>query len=268
MKTNRILGEVLVSGTISATMPANMPETLTVLASSQETGHIFRDLRADIVFVRSVEEFQQFGRKHGGPVLVTNSGMNIARKLLETGGLQTRPRIFWSLSMSFSDTLRVLKSLELPETLTVCGFSGTSGKIVLETSLEVSESTAELASFMAGVKVGSLPSHSHNRGDFEFDPESDFEHELVELRGKYLSLLLAIDQSAANRIQMQPDGLFGSNERRQLEDKLILLNRRYSSLERRYEALSNSRLGRITQRVWMIKRRGIGIVSSSRKTKA
>lgn len=209
---------------------------------------------SDAIVVRSVEDFnasQFVALQH---TVVTADGFDLALELLESGSLNSASSIVWNLGLPLLDTLGRLSMIGLAKDITVSTICGDTEGAVVTTS-RGSGAELEFESFVAGLQVDAALSGSQNRGEYSV-ALSGPDVELGMLRQKLLSVLEGLSPADAkkpatglgtDRYRTETDR---SAESLRLENDLILLKRRYDALERKYTALSNSRLGALTLRLW------------------
>mgnify|MGYP003575139404 CR=1 FL=1 len=251
---------------------------ITVLTGAVITESEFSLLPLDAVLVRSLDDFESVGSSDTQSFLVTKSGFPLAAELLELGALSPNASITWSLQAPLNETLEKLGLLGLPERIAVDRVRGTFDKVVVGTTVD-GAGRLDHESFQAGLAVtASL------LGQDSVNPTSEPDEILQELnvlRSKHLSLLeVLIPAPVEVETPMVP-----AEDVRKLEDELSLLKRRrdaldekyrvldtehqalagkyqalgteykaldskYHVLHSKYNALANSRLGKLTLRLW------------------
>lgn len=202
---------------------------------------------ADALIARSVEEFRAIQFVDVQHFVVTADGFKLAMALLVSGDLDPASQIVWSLELPLLEALERLNSIGLPEGVTVGKIGGDMENAVVTTAVG-SGLNLEFGSFRAGLEVGAklLGCRVQDNSDADSTTGDAF----ALLRRKHLSVLECLSPvDAANPVSaIQPDASTADTGR--LENDLILLKRRYDALDRKYTALSNSRLGALTLRLW------------------
>lgn len=228
---------------LTANEPLHGPALIIAGASvpASELSHTL----SDAVIARSVEDFRSIRFVEIQHYVATADGFSLALELLEAGDLNPASHIVWSLGLPLLETLARLNALDFPEGVAVRRISGDVENSVVTTAggsgLEL-----DFDSFSAGLEVGAaLLGHE----GWATDPyrKQGTGQALASLRQKHLSLLesLSPDSTEAGTRPHVP-----SVDSARVENDLILLKRRYDALDRKYTALSNSRLGALALRLW------------------
>ncbi|WOC60196.1 hypothetical protein RI444_16995 [Paenarthrobacter sp. AT5] len=258
----------------------------TVITGVLTTESEYSLLPLDAVFVRSLEDFRAVGSFDEQPFLVTESGFPLAAELIELGQLDPKSPITWSLQAPLKETLEQLSLLELPAEIAVHRISGAIEAVVVSTAAVPHAERLDLQSFQAGFAVNAtLLGYEYANRPLDHDGSLQ---ELIDLRRKHLSLLevlLPAADQASDEVAV-PTG--PSDEVLKLEKELLVLKERfdvldndhqamdtdyraldakyqalesdhqalaseYKALTKKYQALANSRLGRLTLRLWQRK---------------
>ncbi|MGJ3189229.1 hypothetical protein [Paenarthrobacter sp. FR1] len=258
---------------------------ITVITGAVITESEFTLLPLDAVLIRSLDDFEAVGSSDAKSFLVTESGFPLAAELLGLGVLSPKAPITWSLQAPLNETLEQLGLLGLPERIAVHTVRGTFDKVVVGTA-EDGAGRLDLESFQAGLAVNA----SLLGRDYVYQaPEPDeILQELNVLRSKHLSLLevlipapvevetpmvpaedvrkLEDELSLQERRHEALDGKYRAleTEHQTLDGRYHALDGKYQALETeyhaleskyhvlnsRYNALANSRLGKLTLRLW------------------
>ncbi|MFI2565646.1 hypothetical protein [Paenarthrobacter sp. NPDC018779] len=247
----------------------------------------------DAIFIRSLDDFQSVGSSDTQSFLVTESGFPLAAELIELGQLSPDSPITWSLQAPLNETLEQLGLLGLPKRISVHGISGTIDEVVVSTAAGREADQLDLESFKAGFAVNaSLLGHGCTNhpgaGDGSLlelnelrrkhlsllevlipladqptveDPTPEgpsdevlkLEEELLLLKERYDAL-----ESEHQALEGRYQALDGEHraldgQYQVLEDEHRTLEVKYTALEKKYHALANSRLGKLTLRLWQRK---------------
>lgn len=202
---------------------------------------------SEALIARSVEDFHAMPSVGVRHVIVTANGYNVTLELLESGDLDPAAPIVWSLGLTVVETLARLGEIGLPEDVTVRRIGGEAENSVVTTA-RGSGLELEFDSFRAGLEVGArLEGRGPDTGSGDY---AELFHEFALLRLKHLSVLESLSPVDAPNAATaaHPDAPTADTTR--LENDLILLKRRYDALNRKYTALSSSRLGALTLQLW------------------
>ncbi|RAX45688.1 hypothetical protein DQ354_09500 [Arthrobacter sp. AQ5-06] len=204
-------------------------------------------LDADLIVVRAEEDFRNLPVGTADSYLVLASGLKLAREVLEAGLVSSDDRIIWALGFPFLETLELLGSVGLPADTAVCVFAGEpSSAVVVSEACEAGR--VDFASFQAGLALSEL-------GSADVPQESAVVRELDsrfrELATQHLNLLQTMAPAAAGALSTaEAREAPKSDDVQKMENDLILLKRRYDALNRKYNSLAGSKLGRLTLKMW------------------
>lgn len=227
---------------------APLPGPALVIAGASASTAELRRAPSDAVIVRSVEDFRSTQFVEILHYVVPADGFGLALELLESGELDSACQIVWCLDLPLLESLARLNSIGLPEDVTVRRIGGDVEQSVITTA-GGSGLKLEFGSFRAGLEVcAMLLGHGGQRSSPE--DHSTVGQALTLLRLKHLSVLESLSPvDAENPVAAVPPAASTADSSR-LENDLILLKRRYDALDRKYNALANSRLGALTLRLW------------------
>jgi hypothetical protein len=232
----------------------NLPdlvETVALVCGSSATGLDVQLVDADVVLVRNAEDAAAEPVPETDAYLVVPGGLDLMQELLRDGRIAKASRILWSFGLPVTESLMALEALELPAGMVVTGFSGHAHHAILLCAVR-EDATHDGESFRMGLKAARLESGwSDAHGDLEARAA---EQRLVrELRTKHLSLLTSL--GPVGRLNPGAASAGGpETDVAGLQDELTALRRNYASLERKYNALAQSKLGRLTLKLWDRKR--------------
>ncbi|MCO4276558.1 hypothetical protein NG701_19410 [Pseudarthrobacter sp. HLT3-5] len=225
-----------------------LPGPALVIAGASASTTELRHAPSDALIARSVEDFRSIQFVEIQHFVVTADGFSLALELLEPGHLNPASHIVWSLDLPLLESLERLNAIGLPETVTVRSIGGDMESSVVTTA-GGSGLSLDFDGFRAGLEAGAKLAGGEVQGN-RSDGDSETDHALALLRRKHLSVLESLSPvDAAKPVAgLQPETPAADATR--LENDLILLKRRYDALDRKYTALSNSRLGALTLRLW------------------
>lgn len=194
-------------------------------------------------------------------VVVYASGLELALELLQIGVLDDSATIHWHLDLDLPDTLEVLDSMsgaQLSRGMKVVGINHARSGTVVTTGLaekvrsglahagaDADSGTSpgtdkwDANSFRHGVQAASIPRHQQT--DLGLPTAQERERLLLQ---KLLHTLQVVEPL----IDPTPSG--AKTHDVAAEKQLILLKRKYDALERRYNSLAASQLGKLTLRLW------------------
>lgn len=243
--TDRILG---LDAAADLTADEPLPGPALIIAGASTPAPEVRHTLSDAVIARSVEDFRSIRFVEVQHFVVTADGFSLALDLLESGDLDPGSPVAWNLDLPLTETLERLNAVGFPEGVAVRRISGDAENSVVTTA-GGSGLQLDFASFSAGLEVAAALLGHGGRATSPYYQEGTVQA-LALLRQKHLSLLeglshVDIESPAA---AVGPDAPAADGSR--LENDLILLKRRYDALDRKYTALSNSRLGALTLRLW------------------
>lgn len=222
-----------------------------VLSSPGSAPEEILTVQSDAVIICSMHDFHAMPAVPIGHYAVTSSGLGLAMELLESGSLDPSLPILWTLQLPLFETLDKLQTVGLPHASTVHSVGGDIMNTFVVTAAG-SGVTLDSESFRVGVEVGaSLMRRGTDAGDAPATAWANQELDL--LRRKHLSVLELLSP-AAEAVPAVGSGTANADSRssdtKRLENDLVLLKRRYDALDRKYAALSKSRLGALTLRMW------------------
>jgi hypothetical protein len=247
---------------------------IVVLASPDAPEEELPRLSEDVVLVRSVSEYRLAASFAPDCVLVLASGLELANDLLQQGTLDPASRIAWALSPSVPENLARLTGANLATETAVCGYLVLDHNLALVTANgagppnsggpegrgPAGESNQGLdgEAFALGLKLADLAA-ALDRDLSGVDQQTAL---LQELQTKHIDLLQALDAGAGSIAGVAaPLGRgqamdAGAAEAKidTLQKELAQLKKKYDRLDRRYKALANSRMGKLTLKLWERKR--------------
>jgi hypothetical protein len=240
---DRMIGLDAVAG---LTENGPIPGPALVLAGPTASTAELRSAPSEALIARSVEDFRSMSFIDVRHFVATADGFNLALELLQNGGLDPASPIVWSLDLPLLATLARLHEMGLPENVTVQRIGGSAESSVVITA-GGSGLRLDFDSFRAGLEVGAALAEGGpgNRSEHSSTTEQAFEL----LRRKHLSVLESLSPVDAEPVAAARPQTPGQDASR-MENELILLKRRYDALDRKYTALSNSRLGALTLQLW------------------
>lgn len=226
-----------------------LANTLVVLCDQDPSRHELLIFRADMIFVRSREEFMNTPNIRPDAYLVLAGGLSLARDLVRDGLIESADKIIWAFERTIPESLGTLQTMRLSPSATVCAFAGSPDSAIL-VSEGNDEPGANMESFLMGLAVSPLGTAPGRGGA----GPSGNPHEAAfrKLADKHLNTLQSLGAPAqpgersADRLE--------SADAAKLENDLILLKRRYDALNRKYNSLASSRLGQLTLRIWELRR--------------
>lgn len=224
-----------------------LPGPALVIAGATASPEDLLSAPSEALIARSVEDFRAMPSVGVRHFVATANGYDVTLELLESGDLDPAAPIVWSLGLTVVATLARLSEIGLPEDVTVRRIGGEAESSVVTTA-RGSGLELEFDSFRAGLEVGAMLA---GRGpDTDSGDYAEMCHELALLRLKHLSILESLSPVDAPNAAAaaHPDAPTADTTR--LENDLILLKRRYDALDRKYTALSSSRLGALTLQLW------------------
>ncbi|MBG0739165.1 hypothetical protein IV500_07125 [Paeniglutamicibacter antarcticus] len=259
-------GTVGFSRSVEVLADMELGKTIIAIVGASVSRAELQTLDSDLILVHSAEEFLASGFVAADACLVVPSGLNLARKLVADGLINFNCHLIWAFGLPVIQSLDVLQTVDLPEGSLVCGFGGLREAALLVTARnnhgtegnQFLDEGYDAESFRAGIRVGvhsAALSAVHEQGAAECPSHGDLSSAsrlLNELRLRHLNLL----QTLGPTMDAVPHSseLPGPPEAVQLENELILLKRRHDALERKYNSLAGSRLGRLTLKLWDRKR--------------
>lgn len=222
--------ETLNHGRIQESVLCLAPQVLTRQELSLVAG--------DAQIIKSVDEASGVVEASYASVVVFAAGMELARELLQGNALDGTRRIYWHLGVDLLTTLEILAGLELPFGVRVESVNYSEAGTVVTTALTTG-GMLDTDSYRRGVQAGSAHRHGHPAPGQAAAPDTG-----TQLQEKLLHTLQTIQpliDSAPSCDHPHEDDA---------DSQLILLKRKYSALERRYNSLAASQLGRLTLRMW------------------
>ncbi|WP_460437154.1 hypothetical protein [Arthrobacter tecti] len=205
-------------------------------------------LIGDVFLVKNIEEHTNLPRMAADPVyVVTTSGVSAFTEIFESG--VTPPSIIWDLSQSFTETLQAIPEVAVANQHAVVGIVVSSAAAVVTERCE-SKKVLDYRSFESGMSAAVLIQNqtaANHLGGQSLVTSA----EVALLRRKHLDLL----ESLAAFRYVSPRSSAGKSVETQRDLKIEELQRRYSALEKKYNALASSKLGRLTLSVW--RRKGV-----------
>lgn len=240
---DRMIGLDAVAG---LTEEGPLPGPALVISGPTASTAELRSAPSEALIARSIEDFRSMSFVEIRHFVATAEGFSLTLELLEAGDLNPASHIVWSLDLPLLETLAKLNELGLPENVTVQRIGGDAANSVVLTA-GGSGRKLDFESFRAGLEVGAAMAEG-NQGN-RSDRCSTTDQALDLLRRKHLSVLESLspvdtDPEVVARPQTQ------GQDASRMENELILLKRRYDALDRKYTALSNSRLGALTLQLW------------------
>lgn len=242
--TDRIIG---LDAATDLTSNEPLPGPALIIAGASIPAPELRHTLSDAVIARSMEDFRSVRFIEIQHFVATADGFSLALELLEAGELDPASHIVWSLGLPLLETLARLNAVGFPEGVTVRRISGDAENSVVTTA-GGSGLQLDFGSFTAGLEVGAALLGHPGWGT---NPHHQLEtmQALALLRQKHLSVLESLSpvdaESPAAGVAPAP-----AADSARIENELILLKRRYDALDRKYTALSKSRLGALTLRLW------------------
>jgi hypothetical protein len=240
---DRMIGLDAVAG---LTEKEPLPGPALVIAGPTPSTAELRSAPSEALIARSVEDFRAMSFVEVRHFIATADGFNLALGLLQAGDLDPASHIVWSLDLPLLETLARLNEMGLPENVAVQRIDGNAERSVVITA-GGSGLRLDVDSFMAGLEVGSALADGGQGNTSVHSATTEQAFEL--LRRKHLSMLESLSPVDADPVAAANPKTPGPDARR-MENELILLKRRYDALDRKYTALSNSRLGALTLQLW------------------
>ncbi|OMH24535.1 hypothetical protein BKD30_08125 [Tersicoccus phoenicis] len=187
----------------------------------------------DLLLVDSVARWDSLVSRDFA-VLVTTGGRDLAAELIRTRRFNDVPAVLWSVDGGLGDAFDLVSAVQLPTGHAVVGLiAGQRGCAAVSGPYD--GPIVDPGSFRDGLSV----QHDVTLAG-AVAQQARLARELADLQGRHLSLLRALDtRPVASTAAAGPDP--------RLEAELGILRRRY-------DALSSSRLGRLTLRYWRYKR--------------
>lgn len=224
-----------------------------VLCSGALSRRELQIVQADLFLIRSADEFRSATSASLHSFLILPSGIDLTRELLLSGAFQNDVTLIWAFGQPVLESLLTLDTMGLSQGTSIFGFAGMNDDSLLMTRRS-NDAVLDRGSFEAGLRTArtetTKPSMALHGG------EELSSAELRDLRFKHLNLLKTLGPTLPSK-SADIDDSEKPREPLKLENDLILLKRRYDALDRKYTALANSRLGRVTLKLWDRKRRGL-----------
>ncbi|MCB5274638.1 hypothetical protein BJG92_02175 [Arthrobacter sp. SO5] len=243
----------------------DVAETLALVCGPSGSGLDLQLISADIVLVRTAEDLAAQRSGEADAYLVVESGMGLMSKFLRDDRLSSSAQILWSFGLPIGESLVALGSLELPAGTMVTGFFGSPEHAILLSAVR-DDATCDDESFQMGLKAA-RSEELWAKAYSDAERHAADRRLLHDLGKKHLSVLVSL----ATAGEPAPDGAAPGGldaDAAELQDELNGLKRKYAILERRYNSLAQSKLGRITLRIWDRKRLSAPSVRREERSKA
>ncbi|WP_441427146.1 hypothetical protein [Arthrobacter sp. YAF34] len=227
-------------------------ETVAIVCGPSSATIDLQLIPADVVLVRTAEDLAAKAVAESDAYLVVPGGLDLMSSLLRKGRISNSAQILWSFGLPVRDSLTFLGTLELPVGMVVTGFGGSANQSILRTAVQGDDVNYDVDSFRMGLEAARL---DEIRAEAQLAAEEQAAERrlLHDLTARHLNLLAALGTTG----QFPPDsGPAGGthSDVAELQDQLARLKRNYAVLERKYSALAQSKLGRITLKIWDRKR--------------
>lgn len=231
-----------------------------VLCEGDPSRHELQIFNADMLVVRTREEFLDSPIVTPDAYLVLASGLSLAKDVLQSGLMKSEVRVIWALGQSVAATLGTLQTVGLPPDTVISAFAGLpeSAVLVAENS---NADTVDLLSFRIGLAISAMGTAKSERNAGAQNSTQD--HAFRKLAHNHLNTLQSLG-TAAQPLERSTDRLQLADAEK-LENDLILLKRRYDALNRKYNSLASSRLGQLTLKIWERKRVKAGVAKEAKE---
>lgn len=226
---------------------ARIHESALCLAPHELTRQELRLVAGDAQFIKSIDEAPAVAEASYASVVVFAAGLELARELLQLNALDGTCRIHWHLGLDLMEVLETLARLQLPFGVRVESVNHSEAGTVVTTALTTG-GMLDTDSYRRGVQAGSAHRPVHPGAVHQATGQGTAPDTGRLLQEKLLHTLQTIEPliDAVPPCGHPHDG--------DAESQLILLKRKYSALERRYNSLAASQLGKLTLRLWARKR--------------
>ncbi|MHA7303926.1 hypothetical protein ACX80E_01560 [Arthrobacter sp. TMN-49] len=198
----------------------------------------------NVFFVADSSEFENLSVNDYRDVLVLDPNHAVVNRILPIVTEDRNRAIHWYFQVDLQTALEQLATLNLPSRLKLIQINFLPKAIVLSTGHH-GGLTLDNDSLRAGVQAGILaatagqPRHVASR-------HQDYIQELQQKLFAALSLIS--DMENANTLASDKGAV--PTETDTHDNELILLKSKYDALERKYDSLSGSKLGKLTLKLW------------------
>ncbi|GAA4030888.1 hypothetical protein GCM10023063_11830 [Arthrobacter methylotrophus] len=221
-----------------------------VICSPEDDVAALKDIPGILHIVHSMADFHALSEECQSNLVVLAGGESLLRLLAAQSGLKADTTIFWLIHKRFIDTWHAISSINLPQRSAITAFISRfeSSWIVIDYSEYYLDNTSFYNGYIAGLKFSdSIPQSENTKA-------VGSEIELSKLKQKHVNLLETL---GSLDLSLPRAGVVSTEETlltTRLENELILLKRKHDALQRKYIALSNSKLGKLTLSMWGRKR--------------
>lgn len=229
-------------------------EGVLVFGATQNTAVVdLSYLAGELMIIETSEDFTTYFRPGQSVAVLSDSGIELVSSLLENGELPLDTRITWHFGMPLLATWENISNVAGTNGLQIVAIWSTRTGIAVATRAR--SVIVDSVSFEAGYAMGQMVSidvQKHVNGDrVDRDP-------LMDLAQEHLSLIGALGPSS-----LAPSGTshsaepYGGGRFLDRETEIENLRRQIGLMQKRYDALANSRFGNIALKYWSVRRHGI-----------
>ncbi|MHA7178318.1 hypothetical protein ACX80D_16905 [Arthrobacter sp. Sr24] len=230
---------------------ATVYEPVLCISTTALTRQELAMIKGTAYFANSVEDIIGSNDFDYENVLIYSNALALLDNEIVRNLLQNVPRVHWHLEESLIAALTIVGNALYPTRLFVQQINFRSTGVIITTSPR-SVIPADNTWFTSGIRAGKMETR-FSEGQVvkaETTDESQF------LRAKLLMALKSIDLIVDSE-SSEKDSQKPIHSTAEVENQLILLKNRYDALDRKYNSLAHSRLGKLTLKLWKFNRKRI-----------